>query len=210
MTWLHYTIVHWCLSAISTWRSSGVSFRPSVALTYTLMISYISFRTQIPPIMQMLLLARLEIRGNITHNLENDCSVALKWFADNVMKLNADNFHLLVLRQRCDDPVSAKRLEILTSSKKNDYSEFLLTVNSPFTMNEVSKFYQKAGNKLYAVAQVSPYMDQNILRSLKRVFFTTKFQYHPSISMIHSWQPNQKIKVQGKAFRITCSKDVQN
>ena len=28
--------------------------------------------------------------NNITHTLENDCNVALKWFADNFMKLNAD------------------------------------------------------------------------------------------------------------------------
>ena len=27
---------------------------------------------------------------NITHKLENDCNVALHWFTDNFMKLNAD------------------------------------------------------------------------------------------------------------------------
>ena len=43
---------------------------------------------------------------NISHRLETDCSVALEWFADNFMKLNADKCHLLVLGQRCDDPVS--------------------------------------------------------------------------------------------------------
>ena len=34
---------------------------------------------------------------NIVHKLENDCTIALKWFADNFMKLNADKCHLLVL-----------------------------------------------------------------------------------------------------------------
>ena len=34
---------------------------------------------------------------NISHRLENDCSVALEWFADNFMKLNAEKWHLLAL-----------------------------------------------------------------------------------------------------------------
>ena len=34
---------------------------------------------------------------NITHKLENDCNVALEWFANNFMKLNADKCHLLVI-----------------------------------------------------------------------------------------------------------------
>ena len=36
----------------------------------------------------------------IVHKLENDCTVALKRFADNFMKLNADKCNLLVLGQR--------------------------------------------------------------------------------------------------------------
>ena len=44
----------------------------------------------------------------ITHKLENDCNVALKWFADNFMKLNADKCRLMVLGQRCDDSVTVK------------------------------------------------------------------------------------------------------
>ena len=43
---------------------------------------------------------------NITHKLENDCKVALEWFTNNFMKLNADKCHLLVIGQRCDDPVA--------------------------------------------------------------------------------------------------------
>ena len=57
---------------------------------------------------------------NITHTLENDCNVALKWFADNFMKLNADKCHLLVLGQRCDDPVTVKigNTDVVNSSEE--------------------------------------------------------------------------------------------
>ena len=45
---------------------------------------------------------------NITQKTENDCNVALEWFANNFIKLNADKCHLLVIRQRFDDPVAVK------------------------------------------------------------------------------------------------------
>ena len=45
---------------------------------------------------------------NMVHKLENDCSIALEWFADNFMKLNADKCHLMVLGQRCDDLVTVR------------------------------------------------------------------------------------------------------
>ena len=34
--------------------------------------------------------------------------MALKWFADNFMKLNADKCHIVVLGKRCDDSVTVK------------------------------------------------------------------------------------------------------
>ena len=56
----------------------------------------------------------------ITHEHENYCNVALKWFADNFMKLSADKCHFLVLGQRCDDPVTAKigNSDVVNSSEE--------------------------------------------------------------------------------------------
>ena len=57
---------------------------------------------------------------NITHRIEHDCSVALKWFTDNFMKLNADKCHLLVLGQSSDDPVIVRigNFEVVNSSEE--------------------------------------------------------------------------------------------
>ena len=57
---------------------------------------------------------------DITHRLEDDCSVALKWFSDNFMKLNADKCHLLVLGQSSDDPVTVRirNFEVVNSSEE--------------------------------------------------------------------------------------------
>ena len=141
---------------------------------------------------------------NITHTLENDCNVALKWFADNFMKLNADKCHLLVLWQRCDDPVTVK---IGNTDVFNSSEEKLLGIHIDSKLSfdhHVSKLCQKASNKLYALARISPYIDQKKLRNLMRAFITSQFQYCPLIWMFHSRQLNQKInKIQERALRIT-------
>ena len=56
----------------------------------------------------------------ITHKLANACNVALKWFADNFMKLNVDKCHLMVLGQRCDDSVAVKigNTDVVNSSEE--------------------------------------------------------------------------------------------
>ena len=140
---------------------------------------------------------------NIVHKLENDCKIALKWFADNFMKLNADKCHLLVLGQRCDDPVTVR---IGSANVVNSYEEKLLGVQIDSKLsfeNHVSKLCQKASNKLYALARISPYMDQRKLRALMRAFITSQFQYCPLIWMFHSRQLNKKInKIQERALRI--------
>ena len=141
---------------------------------------------------------------NITHRLEHDCSVALKWFSDNFMKLNADKCHLLVLGQSSDDPVTVR---IGNSEVVNSSEEKLLGVqidNKLSFGNHVSKLCQKASNKLYPLARISPYMDQSKLRTLMRAFITSQFQYCPLIWMFHSRQLNKKInKIQERPLRIT-------
>ena len=108
---------------------------------------------------------------NIVHRLENDCSLALEWFADNFMKLNADKCHLLVLGQRCDDPVTVVTVRIGSGDVVNSSEEKLLGVQIDSKLsfdNHVSKLCQKASNKLYALARISPYMDHRKLRILSR------------------------------------------
>ena len=147
---------------------------------------------------------------DIVHKLENDCTIALKWFADNFMKLNADKCHLLVLGQRCDDPVTVR---IGSANVVNSYEEKLLGVQIDSKLsfeNHVSKLCQKASNKLYALARISPYMDQRKLRTLMRASITSQFQNCPLIWMFHSRQLNKKInKIQERALRIIY-KDVES
>ena len=189
----------------STWSSSGSVLRP---LLFNIYINDLLLFTQNSDICNyaddITIYSCDKSLDNITHKLENDCNVALKWFADNFMKLNADKCHLLVLGQRCDDSVTVK---IGNTDVVNSSEEKLLGVHIDSKLSfdqHVSKLCQKASNKLYALARISPYMDQNKLRNLMRAFITSQFQYCPLIWMFHSRQLNQKInKIQERALRIT-------
>ena len=131
---------------------------------------------------------------SIFHWLETDCSVALEWFTDNFMKLNADKCRLLVLGQRCDDLVT---LRIGNADAVNSSEEKLLgaQIDSRLSFNNyVSKLCRKTSNKLYALARISPYVDQSKLGALMRAFITSQFQYCPLIWLFHSRQLNLKIQ----------------
>ena len=83
--------------------------------------------------------------------------------------------HLLFIGQRWDDPVTAK---IGNADVVNSSEEKILGVHIDSKLafdHHVSKLCQKASNKLYALARISPYMDQNKLRNLMRVFTTDSF-----------------------------------
>ena len=130
---------------------------------------------------------------DITHRPEHDCSVALEWFSNNFMKLNADKCHLLVLEQRSDDPVTVRigNSEVVNSSEEKLLG-FQIDNKLSFD-NHVSKLCEKASNRLYALALISSYMDQSKLRALMRAFIISQFQYCPLIWMFHSRQLNKKI-----------------
>ena len=126
------------------------------------------------------------------------------------MKLNADKCHLLVLGQRCDDPVTVRigSVDVVNSSEEKLLG---VQIDSKLSFNNhVSKLCQKASNKLYALDCISPYMDQRKLRTLVRAFITSQFQYCPLIWMFHSRQLNKEInKIEERALRITY-KDAQS
>ena len=109
-----------------------------------------------------------------------------------MIKLNANKCPLMVLGQRCDDSVTVK---IGNTDVDNSSEEKLLGVHIDSKLSfdyHVSKPCQKASNHLYALARISPYMDQNKLRNLMRAFIYSQFQYCPLNCMFHGRQLNHK------------------
>ena len=90
---------------------------------------------------------------DIAHRLEHDCSVALEWFSDNFMKLNADKCHLLVLGMSSDDPFAVRigNSEVVNCSEVKPLG---VQIDNKLSFdNHVSRLCQRASNKLYALAR---------------------------------------------------------
>ena len=79
------------------------------------------------------------------------------------MKLNTDKRHLLVLGKSVNQSVT---INIGDNSIENRVEEKLLgvTIDNKLTFEtHITKLCKKAGNKLFALSRMSPYMDSNKL-----------------------------------------------
>ena len=136
---------------------------------------------------------RFLVPCSLIARLENDSSRIIQWFADNFMKLNTDKCHLMVLGRSPNKKVT---VNVGNSVIENTEEEKLLGVVIDKQLHfetHISKLCQKAGDKLFALARISKYMDSDKLRILMRCFVISQFQYCPLAWMFHSKHLNNKI-----------------
>ena len=103
---------------------------------------------------------------NVIARLDNDSNIIIQWFADNFMKLNTDKCHLLILVRNSNQQIT---VNVGDSVIENTEEETLLGVVIDKRLNfetHISKLCRKAGNKIFALARISGYMDSNKLRIL--------------------------------------------
>ena len=119
------------------------------------------------------------------------------------MKLNTDKCHFMVLGKISNQDVT---VNVGSSVIKNTKKEKLLGVmiDKKLTFEtHINKLCKKAGNKLFALSRMSPYMNSNKLRILMRAFAMSQFQYCQLAWMFHSRHLNNKInKIHERALRI--------
>ena len=119
------------------------------------------------------------------------------------MKLNTDKCHFLVLGRNSNQKVT---VNVGDSVIENTEEKKLLGVvvdKRPNFETYVSKLCKKAGNKLFALARISGYIDSNKLRILMRAFVISQFQYGPLVWMFHSGHLNNKInRIHERALRV--------
>ena len=105
---------------------------------------------------------------SVIARLENDSNAIIQWFADNFMKMNTDKCHLMVLGRNSNQRVT---VNVGNSVTENTEEEKLLGVVIDKQLNfekHITKSCHKAGNKLFALARISKYMDSDKLRMLMR------------------------------------------
>ena len=102
------------------------------------------------------------------------------------MKLNTDKCHFMILGKSSNQDVT---VNVGSSVIGNTEEEKVLGVmiDKKLTFEtHINKLCKKAGNKLFALSRLSPYMNSNKLRILMRAFVMSQFQYCQLAWILHS------------------------
>ena len=95
----------------------------------------------------------------LSRQLEEDCSVIVKWFSDNLLKLNDEKCHLMVVV----DKSTEKTITIGNSKiEESDYQRLLVMTfdkNLKFQRKLIEDLYKKANQNIHAFPRFSNYID---------------------------------------------------
>ena len=138
--------------------------------------------------------------------LENGSHILFEWFKNNYFKANPEKCAFLLTTK--DD----NELRIENSIIQNSDSVKLLGVNIDINLKfdeHVNSICQKVGQKLHALARISPYMSIDKRKQIMSAFIDSQFGYCPLIWMMHSRSTNNKInRLHERALRITYNEKV--
>ena len=142
----------------------------------------------------------------VVEDLQNSSAILFKWLKENYMKINTDNSHLIMSRNKS---IVAK-IDEFDIQSENQQELLGIVIDSNLTFEDhVSKICKKASQKLNALARVSSYMDIHKKKLLMKSFITSQFGYCPLIWMFHSRTLNKRINsIHERSLRITYSDKV--
>ena len=134
-------------------------------------------------------------------SLEEASEILSKWFNDNLVRINADKYHLLVSTN------NTVKINIGNFEITNSKSEKLLGVKFDHKLSfddHISEPCKKASSKIHALSRVASYMNISKRRILMDGFFKSQFSYCPFVC--HSRANNGKInRLQERCLRIIYS-----
>ena len=128
--------------------------------------------------------------NGVIKSLEEASEFFFERFNDNIMKINADNCHLLVSTN------NTVKIKIGNLYVTNIKSEKLLRVNFHHKLSfddHISKLCKKACRKIHALSRVASHMNISYRRILMNAFFKSQVSYCPLVCMCHSRANNGKI-----------------
>ena len=104
----------------------------------------------------------------VISNLEIDSSVLLRWFEDNLFKLNADKCKLLITNHDAEITIKVGS-ETIIDQKSVKLLGIKLDNKLDFN-DHITNICKKANSKLHALARVSNLMNKDKLRILMKAF----------------------------------------
>ena len=138
----------------------------------------------------------------VLEQLELQSNVAIKWFEDNNMKMNASKCHLFVSGNKHEHMWARIGNDLIWESKT--VKLLGITIDNELKFDEhISNICKKADRKLTVLMRIKKYLDFEKLRILFKTFFESQFKYCPLTWMFYSRITNNKInRLQERALRF--------
>ena len=116
--------------------------------------------------------------GDLSKTLENETSLIFDWFRMDEMKPNDDKCHLIV----CNP--SQFSVTLVTEKIETTDSVELLGVTIDKNLNftdHVTKLCKKGNQKLHAIARISKYLNEDMIKLVMKTFIQSQFNYCPLV-----------------------------
>ena len=122
---------------------------------------------------------------NVLKSLEKNLMLAIRWLENNYMKLNTDEYRLIVSGYKHEQLWANIEKSLIWES--NDVKLLEVTIDRDLKFDKhVLKFCSKANQKLSAFSRIAKLLSFNKRRTLFQAFVESQFKYCPIVSMFHS------------------------
>ena len=144
--------------------------------------------------------------STIIGKLENDIEHLRSWFKSNGMLLNGDKCQFLLIESSRATRSDTAKIKIGDNYIEESKKGKLLGINfdNNLTMDDHIKcLCKQASNKLYALARISPFLNEHKRKILMKSFILSQFNYCPLIWMYCKRKSNNLInRIHERALRI--------
>ena len=138
--------------------------------------------------------------------LESDISILEKWFKDNGMLLNEDKCQFVIIEssRTSRSDIARIKTENKTIDEVKKAKLLGITFDNNLTMDKhIKHICKQASNKLYALARISHFLDEQKRKILMKSFVISQFNYCPIIWMYCQRKSNNLInRIHERALRI--------
>ena len=142
----------------------------------------------------------------ITNTLNDDISNVYNWFENNHLSLNEDKCQFLIIERpgNIRNEIAEIKIRNKTIYETNKGKLLGITFDNNINMNDhIKSICKKASSKLYALARISPYLNEMKRKLLMKSFVISQFNYCLIIWMYCQSKWNNLInRIHKRALRI--------
>ena len=145
----------------------------------------------------------------IIGRLETDIDILYRWFNNNGILLNEDKCHFMIIAPTWKTRHIKERIKLRkqTITETNKAKLLGITFDNKLTMNDhIKNICNQASSKLYALARIFHYLNEQKRKILMKSFVIPQFNYCPIIWMYCQRKSNNLInRIHERALRIACN-----